>query len=68
MTLSRKTRTFFAYNIHEQTLSRVTVMKDVRVMIDSSLRFSHHAGKLINSSWRMLDVASRLTKQGIEKK
>lgn len=38
-------------------------MEDLRVMVDSGLRFSDHVGKLVNSSWRMSGVASRLTRE-----
>lgn len=44
-------------------MSRVSVMKDLGVMVDSGLRFSDHVGKLVNSSLRMLGVASRLTRE-----
>lgn len=64
MTLSRKTHNIsFAYNIQGETLSRVSVMKDLGVMVDSGLRFSDHVGRLVNSSLRMLGVASRLTRE-----
>lgn len=63
MAFTRKAQnTFFAYSILGEPLSRVCAMKDLGVMFYPSLRFARHITRLVNSSLRTLDVASRLAR------
>lgn len=64
MTLSRKSQLVcYPYRIHGDLLSRVSQIRDLGVIFDSSLRFDHHVTKVVCTSLRMLGVSCRLTRE-----
>lgn len=64
VTYSRKTATLrFFSNIQPVTLRQVTGVRDLGVTSDSSLRFHCHVDGVINSDFRALGVACRVSKE-----
>ncbi|CAG9814258.1 unnamed protein product [Phaedon cochleariae] len=52
----------FLYNIDNKSLSKVEVLKDLGVMIDSKLTFEAHIEKTVKKALRNLGFISRITK------
>lgn len=64
MTYSRKTHDiFFPYSYHGELLSRVSELRDLGVVFDSTLRFDTHVIKVVQSALRTLGAVSRITKE-----
>lgn len=64
MSLTRKRDSLaFSYTIGGSVITRVSVIRDLGIFIDSSLNFNHHVLTICNASFRNLGAISRFTRK-----